>query len=231
MNFIEEVKKLGVDLTEDQLNKFEIYYQYLIEVNQYMNLTSIIDKDEVYRKHFLDSLEILRGINSNEFSLCDVVSGAGFPSIPLAIVNSKVKVTIIDALNKRIKFLNELITKLSLKNVDALHYRAEDYFKKVGPKYDIVTARAVARLNVLAELCMPLVKVGGRFIAMKGSTGQVELEEATKAIEILGGKVDRIITFELPEDLDKREIIIIKKIKETPSKYPRSFAKIKERPL
>ena len=232
MDFKKEVLNLGLQLNNDQEEKFLTYFTELVEVNKYMNLTSITKKDEVYRKHFLDSLEIVRAIDNKEkYTLCDVGSGAGFPSIPLAIVDSNVNVTIIDALNKRIKFLNELTSKLGLSNVEALHRRAEDYVKEVGASFDIVTARAVARLNVLVELCLPLVKVGGKFIAMKGSSGQEELEEAKKGISILGGKIIDIIDVVLPDEEEKRQLIIIYKEKETPKKYPRSFAKIKERPL
>ena len=232
MDFKKEVLNLGLQLNNDQEEKFLTYFTELVEVNKYMNLTAITKKDEVYRKHFLDSLEIVRAIDNKEkYTLCDVGSGAGFPSIPLAIVDSNVNVTIIDALNKRIKFLNELTSKLELSNVEALHRRAEDYVKKVGASFDIVTARAVARLNVLVELCLPLVKVGGKFIAMKGSSGQEELEEAKKGISILGGKIIDIIDVVLPDEEEKRQLIIIYKEKETPKKYPRSFAKIKEIPL
>lgn len=232
MDFIKELDSLGIRPTEKQLNSFEKYYEYLVEVNEYMNLTAITEKEEVYRKHFLDSLEIVRAVNiDTKFSLCDVGSGAGFPSVPLAIINDNVSVTIVDALNKRIKFLNELVKKIGVNNVVALHRRAEDFYKEVGASFDVVTARAVARLNILAELCIPLVKVGGRFIAMKGSTGNVELEEAKKAIELLGGKVEKIIDIELPDEEEKRQLIIINKIKETPKKYPRNFNKIKEKPL
>ena len=232
MDFKKEVLNLGLQLNNDQEEKFLTYFTELVEVNKYMNLTAITEKDEVYRKHFLDSLEIVRAIDNKEkYTLCDVGSGAGFPSIPLAIVDSNVNVTIIDALNKRIKFLNELTLKLGLSNVEALHRRAEDYVKEVGASFDIVTARAVARLNVLVELCLPLVKVGGKFIAMKGSSGQEELEEAKKGISILGGKIIDVIDVVLPDEEEKRQLIIIYKEKETPKKYPRSFAKIKERPL
>ena len=232
MDFKKEVLNLGLQLNNDQEEKFLTYFTELVEVNKYMNLTAITKKDEVYRKHFLDSLEIVRAIDNKEkYTLCDVGSGAGFPSIPLAIVDSNVNVTIIDALNKRIKFLNELTSKLELSNVEALHRRAEEYVKEVGASFDIVTARAVARLNVLVDLCLPLVKVGGKFIAMKGSSGQEELEEAKKGISILGGKIIDIIDVVLPDEEEKRQLIIIYKEKETPKKYPRSFAKIKERPL
>lgn len=231
MNFKEELIKLNIKCDEDVLDKFSIYYNYLIEVNSYMDLTAITDKEEVYNKHFLDSLEIYNLLPSSNITLCDVGSGAGFPSVPLAIVDSKIKVTIIDSLNKRIVFLNDLIKKLNISNVEAYHYRAEDYAKKENIKFDVVTARAVAKLNVLAELCLPLVKVGGIFIAMKGSNADQELVEAKNAIKVLGGSVIKTVNITLPDDVGKREIILIKKIKETDKKYPRIYAKIKERPL
>lgn len=231
MDFIKELDQLNINASKEMENKFEIYYNRLIEVNSYMNLTAITEREEVYIKHFLDSLFITKAIDiTKPFSLCDVGSGAGFPSIPLAIVTNNAKVTIIDALNKRINFINDLAQKLNLDNVNAIHARAEDYAKEKREDFDYVTARAVARLNVLVELCLPLVKVGGLFIAMK-TQDEVELNEAKNAISILGGKIENIISFNLPNDYGKRSIIIIKKIKNTPSKYPRGFSKIKERPL
>ena len=232
MDFKKEVENLGLKLNNKHEEMFDKYFAELVEVNKYMNLTAITERQEVYRKHFLDSLEITRAIKMKDtYTLCDVGSGAGFPSIPLAIVDENVKVTIIDALNKRIKFLNDLTKKLGLSNVEALHKRAEDYVKEVGASFDVVTARAVARLNVLAELCLPLVKVGGTFVAMKGSSGSEELEEAKKGISILGGRIVDVIDIVLPDEDEKRQLIIIYKEKDTPRKYPRSFAKIKERPL
>lgn len=232
MNFKLEVANLGIDLSEKQLNQFEAYYEKLIEVNQYLNLTAITEKEAVFRKHFLDSLQLFKIIEQDaNLSICDVGSGAGFPAIPLAIVNSNLKITIIDALNKRISFLNDLVKELNINNVNALHQRAEDYIKEVGAYFDLVTARAVARLNVLVELCLPLVKLNGLFVAMKGSTGNEELIEAKNAIKVLGGVVEKTLTFELPDEADKRELIIIRKVRETPKKYPRSFGKIKEKPL
>ncbi len=232
MDFIKEVEKLNIKLNDKMLLGFEIYYNELVEVNKYMNLTAITEKNEVYNKHFLDSLEIVRAIDaSGKFTLCDVGSGAGFPSIPLAIVSDNVEVTIIDALNKRITFLNSLVKKLQLENVIALHKRAEDFAKEKREAFDVVTARAVARLNVLAELCLPLVKIGGLFIAMKGQSGSEELNEAQSALKTLGGEVIKTIEFDLPNDAGKREIIVVKKVKKTPQKYPRIFAKIKEKPL
>ena len=232
MNFKEELLNLNIELTNEMDEAFSKYYTRLVEVNEYMNLTAITERDEVYNKHFLDSLFITKALdNKGKFTLCDVGSGAGFPSIPLAIVNKDCDVTIIDALNKRIKFLNELIDHLGLDNAKAYHKRAEEFAKEKREDFDVVTARAVARLNVLAELCLPLVKLGGKFIAMKGSTGLDELSEAKKAIETLGGKVVKTLELDLPDEAGKRDIIIIEKVKPTPAKYPRAFAKIKERPL
>ena len=232
MNFKEELLKLNIELSDEASSRFDLYYKRLIAVNEVMNLTAIIEEQEVYNKHFLDSLMIVKALDLNkEFTLCDVGSGAGFPSIPLSIISDNAKVTIIDALNKRIKFLNDLILELGLKNVIALHERAEDFAKTKREFFDVTTARAVARLNILSELCLPLTKVGGYFIAMKGQGGNEEIKEATKGIEILGGHVEKVISLELPDNAGARDIIIIKKIKETPKKYPRAFAKIKERPL
>lgn len=232
MDFQNELAKLGVILTEKQSVQFERYYQKLIEVNQVMNLTAITEKEAVYRKHFLDSLEILRILHQKKnYTLCDVGSGAGFPSIPLAIVKRDVKVTIIDALNKRISFLQNLIKDLELENVCAYHKRAEEYAKEKREVFDVVTARAVARLNILAELCLPLVRVGGIFLAMKGSSGEEELQESENAIEQLGGKLIDHLHFTLPDEEEERQILVFQKIKKTSAKYPRTFNKIKESPL
>ena len=231
MVFNLELKKLEIELSPEKLNKFDVYYNDLVEVNKYMNLTAITDHDEVYIKHFYDSLTIKLAINNNdEFSLCDVGSGAGFPSIPYSIYNNKCNVTIIDSLNKRINFLNDLVKKLELNNVKAIHSRAEDFAVNNRESFDYVTARALARLNVLVELTLPLVKVGGKLIAMKGDSKD-ELDEAQNAIKTLGGKVIDIIELDLPNNLGHRSIVVIEKISKTPNKYPRLFAKIKERPL
>ena len=232
MDFREEVFKLDVKLTSTMEEQFKEYFAFLVEKNQVMNLTAITEEEEVYRKHFLDSLELLQVLKDMpKYTLCDVGSGAGFPSIPLAIVQDQVEVTIIDALNKRIEFLKELVQKLNVNNVAAIHSRAEDYAKIKRESFDVVTARAVARLNVLSEFCLPLTKVGGLFLAMKGSSGEEELRESKKAIELLGGSILKTISFTLPDEQEQRQIIVIKKIKPTPAKYPRSFSKIKERAL
>ena len=231
MNFTEELLKLGINLDKAMEEKFNIYYEELIKVNEYMNLTAITEHDEVFNKHFLDSLTILKALdNKDNIKLLDVGSGAGFPAIPLAITTN-LDITIIDALGKRINFLNETINKLGLTNVKALHKRAEDYAKEEREAFDITTARAVARLPMLLELCLPLTKVNGLFIAMKAQSGKEEIEEAKNAISILGGKVEKVIELELPDNAGLRNIIIIRKVKETPAKYPRAFAKIKEKPL
>ena len=231
MEFNELVKNLNLNLSNDMLKKYDAYFNKLVETNKVMNLTSITDKDEVYIKHFYDSLSLNLAINDlKNIELCDVGAGAGFPSIPLKIARDDIDVTIIDSLNKRINFLNDLINELKLINVKALHYRAEDYAKERRESFDVVTGRAVARLNILSELCLPLVKVGGLFVAMK-SDNKEEIEEANSAISKLGGEIIDNINFDLPFDMGKRTIVVIKKIKKTDIKYPRQFSKIKERPL
>lgn len=232
MDFSRYLEELNIVPTEDILKKFDIYYEYLIEVNEYMNLTAITKEDEVYIKHFYDSLLLTKcyDVKSKEITLCDVGAGAGFPSIPLAICFPNIKVTIIDALQKRIGFLNALIDKLGLKNVEASHYRAEDFAKIKREEFDIVTARAVARLNLLSELCIPLVKLGGNFIALKGDDKD-EIDEAKGAINTLGAKYSNEFDLTLPCSMGKRTIIIYNKVKETPKKYPRAFANIKKAPL
>ena len=230
MDFKVELEKLNISLDNDMLNKFELYYNKLIEVNSYMNLTAITEKDQVYLKHFYDSLTITKAISGDNYNILDVGAGAGFPSIPLAIVKPNVNVTIIDSLNKRINFLNDLTKYIGIDNVVALHQRAEEYIKDKRESFDYVTARAVARLNVLSELCIPYVKVGGYFVALKGNDKE-EIDEARNAISILGGKIEKIINFLLPDDAGERNIVIIKKIKESPKKYPRIFKTIKDKPL
>lgn len=221
-----------VTVTPKQLEQFHLYYEQLIEWNQKINLTAITEEEEVYLKHFYDSLTPLTEYDLPSGAvLCDVGAGAGFPSIPLKIVRPDLKVVIIDSLNKRIEFLNHLIDVLKLENVEAIHMRAEEFAQTKRESFDLVTARAVARLNILAELCLPLVKENGQFIALKGSSADEELKEATKAIETLGGKFVESIDFELPEDGGKRSLVIIQKKKKTPLKYPRNYGQIKKRPL
>ena len=228
--FITGLKEKGIELTEHQLNQFNRYYELLIEWNERMNLTAITNKKEVYLKHFYDSITVGFDFELNDQSICDVGAGAGFPSIPLKIVYPNLSITIVDSLDKRITFLNYLINELGLEDVQAVHARAEDYVKDHRESFDIVTARAVARLNILDELCLPLVKLNGYFITLKGLKATEELTEAKKGIEILGGKVRNEVSFTLQND-EHRCNIFIEKVKETPKKYPRNFGQIKKKPL
>lgn len=222
------VKELGIDLNEEKLEKLEQFYNILKEENETMNLTRIIEKEEVYLKHFYDSLTLARVIDLNkELTLCDVGTGAGFPGIVLKIVFPNLKITLIDALQKRVNYLNKTIEKLELKDIIAYHKRSEEFARNNREKFDIVTARAVANLKVLSELTLPLVKVGGNFIAMKANMEE-ELNESQEMITTLGGKIEQIDKFNLPKEESNRTLIKIKKEKGTPKKYPRSIDKIKK---
>lgn len=223
----------GIELSEEQQRKFQTYYQMLVEWNEKINLTSITEEHEVYLKHFYDSIAPSFYTDlTKELTICDIGAGAGFPSIPLKIIYPNLKVTIVDSLNKRIKFLNQLAEALDLENVNFVHDRAETFGKGVyRESYDIVTARAVARLSVLSELCLPLVKKGGQFIALKSSKGEEELEEARFGLGILGGKVRETISYELPEEAGERQMILIDKRSQTPKKYPRKPGTPNKSPL
>lgn len=229
--FIEELAKQNIILTQRQLEQFELYFKELVEWNEKMNLTNITQKEDVYLKHFYDSLTLAFNYPLSNQSICDIGAGAGFPSIPLKIAFPDLKVTIVDSLNKRITFLNHLIKVLELDNVEAIASRAEEYALAHRESFDIVSARAVARLNILDELCLPLVKVGGYFITLKGAQGQEELDESLNGIIKLGGKVQEVRAFKLPIIEDQRVNIYIEKVKSTPKSYPRMFAKIKKSPL
>lgn len=232
MNFKEDLKKINIELTNEAFLNFEEYYKFLVEYNEHVNLTAITDYDGVYYKHFYDSLTLSLALDvTKPINLVDVGAGAGFPSIPNAIVFNNLNVTIIDALNKRINFLNELIAKLKLNNAKALHARAEEYAAFHREEADVVTARAVARLNILAELCIPLVKVGGLFVAMKSVESEQEFLESKGAIKTLGAEHLKTISVELPNQMGHREILVFKKVNKTPSKYPRQFSQIKNKPL
>ncbi|MDD6223660.1 MAG: 16S rRNA (guanine(527)-N(7))-methyltransferase RsmG [bacterium] len=219
--FIKETKKIGIHLTQEQLNKLENFYNLLISWNKKMNLTRIINKEDVYLKHFYDSLTLFKVIDlTKEVTLCDVGSGAGFPGIVLKIVFPNLKITLIDSLQKRVNYLNEIIKELELINITAIHIRAEDYAKTHREEYDIVTARAVAHLKVLSELCIPLVKVNGYFVAMKANIE--EEKEASKTIlKKLDSNIEKIETFYLPIENSIRNIIKIKKLHQTNNIYPR----------
>ena len=225
--FIEETKKLGIELTSQQLEKLNQFYELLISWNQKMNLTRIIEKDDVYLKHFYDSLTLSKVIDLNQdLTLCDVGSGAGFPGIVLKICFPNLKITLLDSLQKRVNYLNEIIKELDLKNIEAIHTRAEDYAKQNREKFDIVTARAVANLKILSELCIPMVKVNGLFIAMKANIEE-EIENSTEILKKLDSKIEKIETFYLPLENSIRNIIMIQKQKTTNNLYPRRIEKMK----
>ncbi|MFC7786498.1 MULTISPECIES: 16S rRNA (guanine(527)-N(7))-methyltransferase RsmG [Rossellomorea] len=218
------LEEKGIPLSSQQLNQFERYYELLVEWNEKMNLTAITEKEDVYLKHFYDSISAAFYVDFSQVTtLCDVGAGAGFPSIPLKICFPHLHISIVDSLNKRITFLNHLSDELGLENTNFYHDRAETFGKNKAhrEKYDMVTARAVARMSVLSELCLPLVKKGGFFVAMKASNVNEELSNAKKAIGMLGGQTDKMYSFILPEEESERNIVKIDKVKETPNKYPR----------
>ena len=222
----------GLSFTERQLEQFTQYYELLVETNKVMNLTAITEPEEVAVKHMIDSLLAYDEDMAGK-TLADVGTGAGFPGVPLKIYCPELKVTLIDSLGKRLKFLQQVIDTLGLKYIRCEHLRAEDAGKnsKHREKYDIVTARAVARLSVLAEYCLPLVKKGGRFIALKGSKYAEEIEEGTEAVRILGGKIMSAEPVKLPGLDDGRAIIKISKTKTTPAQYPRKAGTPEKQPL
>lgn len=222
--FVTALQAKGIELNDWQREQFSTYFQTLVEWNEKINLTALTEQEDVYLKHFYDSIAAAFYFDFDKtLHLCDVGAGAGFPSIPLKICFPQLNVTIVDSLQKRIGFLNHLATKLELKNVTFYHDRAETFGKNKAFRgtFDVVTARAVARMSVLSELCLPLAKNNGVFIAMKGAQADEELTKAKAAITLLGGKVDQTHTFTLPQEESERSIVIIKKIKGTPNKYPR----------
>lgn len=220
--FKEKLLKKCPELTKKMQQQFEDYMKLLLEWNEKINLTAITEEDDIILKHFADSLTILKYIPQGE-KIVDVGTGAGFPGIPVKIVRDDVEVTLVDSLNKRILFLEDVIQKLKLKKVETLHFRAEEFGqnKKYRESFDIATSRAVANLSILVEYLLPLLKIGGTCICMKGAEIEEELENSKKAIQILGGKIEKVEEFTLPGSDIKRNIVIIKKIKETPKKYPR----------
>lgn len=231
MDFKSDVlEQLKINLNEEQLNQFELYYEKLIAFNTHTNLTTITEKKDVYYKHFFDSLTISYYIDNKSAKLCDMGSGAGFPSIPLKIVYPDLKITIIDSNNKRIRFLKELVALLNLKNVELIHNRIEVYALKNLKKFDYVTARALGNLTLITEMAVPMLKIGGTFIAMKGSQGEKELEEASNAINITGGKVISERYLQLPLEYGERSIYTIKKVKHVDG-YPRQYQQMLKKPL
>ena len=229
--FISKVKELGIELNDNQINQFNKYYELLVEYNKVMNLTGITEYEEVLEKHFYDSLTMANKVNLDNSTLVDIGAGAGFPCIPLKIAFPSLDVTVVDSLAKRMKFLEVVIKELNLENIRCLAMRGEDFAKLHREEFDYVTARAVARLNILNEITLPLVKVGGYFVALKGQDGLIEINECKDAFSKLGAKIEMIDEFNLPSENAKRINIFIKKEKKTNVIYPRDYARIKKNPL
>lgn len=227
-----EAENQGIKLTEKQIHQFNLYYELLTEKNKVMNLTAITEYSEVVKKHFIDSLMISRNVDMSKITnLCDVGTGAGFPGIPLKIVYPHLHLTLVDSVGKRVNFLSDVVNKLELTNVETVHSRTEDLAcnAKYREKFDLVTARAVASMNVLAEYCIPYAKINGYFVAYKSGNIIEELKNAQNAIKILGGKVEKTDIFELYGM--GRSVVLIKKIKNTPKMYPRKAGTPSKNPL
>lgn len=229
---IEMSNKIDIELTSNQVEKFYKFMNLLLEWNEKMNLTAITDPKDIILKHFIDSITIKKYLN-NVNKVLDMGSGAGFPGIPLKIVTSDIEFTLVDSLNKRIIFLDEVCKQLELNKISNIHSRAEELAKNLNyrEQYDVVTSRAVARLTSLVEYMLPFAKVGGNCICMKGSNVEEELNEAKNAIKILGGNIEKVDKFLLPKTDIERNIVIIKKIKNTPSKYPRKPGTATKQPI
>ncbi len=227
-NFIREVEKLGINITEEQLILLDKYYNALIEWNKKINLTALTKKEDVYLKHFYDSLTLSKEYNlTQNISICDVGTGAGFPGIVLKIIYPNLKLTLIDSLQKRLNFLKEVISILDLKDVELVHSRMEDYSRKNEEKFDLITSRAVASTKILVEISFKSLKVSGNLILMKASFEE-ELSNANNIIEQIGGKLINVNQFKLPIENSDRALINIEKVKKTPNKYPRTIDKIKK---
>lgn len=225
---------LGITLNDQQISQFVQYYELLVEWNGFMNLTAITEFDEVCTKHFIDSISLCKVIDCHkEYSVIDVGTGAGFPGVPLKIVFPSLKITLLDSLGKRVKFLNEVIEKLGLENIKAIHGRAEDFAKPdlLREKFDICVSRAVANLSTLSEYCLPYVKVDGFFVSYKSEKITEEMKAADHAIAILGGEIYEQKEFTLPFTNIYRNLFVIKKVMNTPKKYPRKAGLPSKQPL
>lgn len=232
--FVDRLQEHGITVTEEQLHQFESYYEVLVEWNEKMNLTGITEREQVYTKHFYDSITLAFYVDMTKVNtMADIGSGAGFPGIPLKICFPHLKLTIVDSLNKRINFLNHVVDSIGLSGVELIHGRAEEIARKQGYRdgFDLVTARAVARMVVLNEFCLPFTKVGGRFAAMKGSDPAEEVKEAGRSLKELRGELDAIHSFSLPVEESDRHIVIIGKKGATPSKYPRKAGTAAKTPI
>lgn len=232
--FMRDLSEFNITLSDIQVEQFMTYYELLVEWNGFMNLTAITEYEEILKKHFEDSLSLVKVCDlTKEISLIDIGTGAGFPGIPLKIAFPNLKITLLDSLQKRIQFLNAVIEKLALTDIDAVHGRAEDFAKpgSLREQYDICVSRAVANLTTLSEYCIPFVKRGGVFVSYKSEKLIEEKQEAENAISILGGCVEKQIQFTLPDSDICRSLFVIKKIKESPKKYPRKAGLPAKEPL
>lgn len=234
--FIKDLKEFHIEISNEQVNQFLSYYNLLMEWNSYMNLTAITEFHEVIKKHFIDSISLIKAIpdlNKKKYTLIDVGTGAGFPGIPLKIAFPNLNVMLLDSLNKRVSFLNEVIYRLHLSGIEAFHGRAEDFarMKEYRENFDLCVSRAVANLSTLSEYCLPFVIRNGYFISYKSEKIKEEYENAENAINILGGRYENQIEFNLPDSDIYRNLFIIKKIKNTPSKYPRKAGLPSKEPI
>lgn len=232
MKFREDLmSELSITINDEQLEKFHVYYQYLIEYNKITNLTRITEKNDVFYKHFFDSLTLAKSVDIKAYSsLCDMGSGAGFPSIPLKIIYPHLKITIVDSLNKRITFLSNLVDKLNLEDVELVHDRVENFATNHQMHFDLVTARALGHLSLITEMGMPMLKKDGYFIGLKAKQFEDELNQAKSAIATLGGQIENIHEMILPHDYGYRVHILIKKARHIKG-YPRSYVNMTKKPL
>ncbi len=233
-DIINAFNSIDIDITTEKAEKFDRLYELLTDWNKRMNLTSITQREDIIIKHFIDSVSVLNYCDMDQsFSVIDVGTGAGFPGLPLKILIPELKITMMDSVNKKLNFISEAVSDLSLPDVEIIHGRAEDiaHDKKHREKYDYCVSRAVARLNVLSELCIPFIKLDGTFISYKGSGTDEEINDSKKAVNILGGSIEDIINFKLPGAEVERTFVIIQKIKKTPEKYPRKAGTPAKSPL
>ena len=224
-------EQLGLPLDERAAERYRIYFEYLEEMNKVMNLTAISGEEDVARLHFLDCAALPSHLPTEGRRLIDVGTGAGFPGLAVKIACPDISLTLLDSLDKRVNFLKNCCEKLELEDVECLHARAEEAAANMRESFDIASSRAVARLNLLSELCLPFVKVGGYFAAMKGPDCEEEINEAKRGIGMLGGKVEKKIDYRVPGTDIVHSIVLIKKVKPTPARYPRRWAQIKKQPL